>query len=398
MEDIKNFLIVKLIKFGIAPTLADEFSTVLLFLVLTAIAFLLRYFSRKVLVKWINHVFKRTKNQFDDILVDHKIFHKLTHFVPGLILLYSSPLIISSADALAFVVAIIKIYLTIVSVFTFSSTISAFHDMYKKLPVSINVQIVGYVQVIKILIHIIGAVLILSVLLNQSPYALLTSLGAMAAIIVLVFRDTILGFVANVQLSANNMVRPGDWITVKDKADGTVLDISLTTVKVQNFDKTITMLPTSSLVQSSFVNWKGMLDGDGRRIKTYITIQTDTIRFADAPLMESLQDIPLLAPLLNEELKKRKGQLPHEGATNIGLYRKYIEFYLHEQRDVNPDMTFLVRHLQNKGEGAPIEIYVFSRNKDWPAIESLQADILEHLYAIVARFELKVFQKMSINN
>ena len=398
MEDLKTYLMRKLIILGIDRNLSDELSTTILFLSVLIISLVLRYIAKRFLVRIINSIFKKTKNEFDDILIEHRIFKKLTLFVPGLIMIYSSPLIINSKEALGFILAILKIYITVVSIITFSSLISALHDMYKKLPISANIQIVGYVQVVKILVYVVGAILILSVVLDQSPYALLTSIGAMAAILLLVFKDTILGFVANVQLSANNMVKPGDWITIDDKADGTVLDISLTTVKVQNFDKTISMLPTSSLVQNSFINWKGMEQSDGRRIKNSITIQIDTITFINKELLKKLSEIEVLKPTLKEYEVQIDGQKFYQRETNIGLFRVYIETYLKSLQDFNPTMIFLVRHLQNTGEGVPIEIYFFSKDKTWKNIEILQAKVIEHLYAIVPQFELRAFQRFGSYN
>lgn len=397
MEDFKIYLLEKLSKLPFYGSLADEFATIIMFLLLLVVAWFARYLVRHFLVRSINSMFRKTKNTFDDTLIDHEIFHKFSHFVPGLLLLYLTPLIVPTQGVLLLILAVVKIYLTFVSVITFNSVLSALHDMYKKMPMSDNIQIVGYVQVVKILVYIIGGVLVLSIVLNQSPYALLTSFGAMAAILVLVFRDIILGFVANVQLSANNMVKPGDWITVKGKADGTVLDISLTTVKVQNFDKTISMVPTSSLVQDNFVNWKGMEQGNGRRVRASITLQADTIRFVDEKLLDEVNTLQEMGEVVDNE-KRLLLQQKGDRQTNLGLFRIYVAKYLLRQQQINTEMTFLIRHLANTGEGIPIEIYIFSTDKTWVGVEDFQARIMEHFYAISPRFGLAVYQKIGAHN
>lgn len=397
MEDFKIYLLERLSKLPIYGSLADEFTTIIMFLLLLVVAWFTRYLVRHFLVRAINSMFRKTKNTFDDTLIDHEIFHKFSHFVPGLLLLYLTPLIVPTQGVLLLILAVVKIYLTFVSVITFNSVLSALHDMYKKMPMSDNIQIVGYVQVVKILVYIIGGVLVLSIVLNQSPYALLTSFGAMAAILVLVFRDIILGFVANVQLSANNMVKPGDWITVKGKADGTVLDISLTTVKVQNFDRTISMVPTSSLVQDNFVNWKGMEQGKGRRVRASITLQSDTIRFVDEELLDKVRILRGMNDIIDNE-QQQLLQKKDDCQTNLGLFRAYIAKYLLRQQQINTEMTFLIRHLANTGEGIPIEIYIFSTDKTWVGVEDFQARVMEHFYAISTRFELVVYQKIGAHN
>ncbi|MCK4853828.1 MAG: mechanosensitive ion channel, partial [Bacteroidales bacterium] len=285
--------------------------------------------------------------------------------------------------------------------------INALHQIYLTTPISQGRPIKGYVQVVKIIIYFIAIILIIASLTKESPGKLLTGLGAMAAVLMLVFKDTILGFVASIQLSANKMVVPGDWISMPShNADGTVLDISLNTVKVQNWDKTIATVPTYALVSESFQNWKGMEESGGRRIKRSINIDMNSVRFVDDELADRFKKIQFLKDYVvsreaeiikyNEE-HKIDGSILVNGRrmTNLGTFRKYIEEYLHRHPKIHNDMTFLVRQLQPDERGLPIEIYVFSNDQAWANYEAIQADIFDHILAVIPEFELRVFQSPS---
>jgi len=249
--------------------------------------------------------------------------------------------------------------------------------------------------------------MIISILLERDPTVLLAGLGAMAAILLLVFKDTILGFVASIQLSANNMLKIGDWIEMRSHgADGTVTDITLNTVKVQNWDKTISTIPTYALVSESFNNWKGMEESGGRRIKRAVNIDTGSIKFCDAQMLNRF----LKFELIRDYVKKKENEVKEYNKTkklseddnisgrrqtNIGIFRKYLEVYLRQHPMVNQDMTFLVRQLHPTPTGLPIEIYVFCKDKAWANYEAIQADIFDHIFAVIPEFELKVFQQPS---
>jgi miniconductance mechanosensitive channel len=250
-----------------------------------------------------------------------------------------------------------------------------------------------------------AGIMIISILLGKDPTILLTGLGALAAVLILVFKDTILGFVASIQLSANNMVSIGDWITMKSHgADGTVIDITLNTVKVQNWDKTISTIPTYALVSESFNNWKGMEESGGRRIKRAVSIDLGSIKICDSAMLKRFERFDLIHEYViqkEEELKEyNKGKnlsdedyISGRHQTNVGIFRKYLEVYLRQHPMINLDMTFLVRQLSPSGKGLPIEIYVFSKDQEWANYESIQADIFDHILAVVPEFELKVFQE-----
>jgi miniconductance mechanosensitive channel len=284
------------------------------------------------------------------------------------------------------------------------AVINAFHEIYHRLPISKGRNIKGFVQVVKIIFYFAGIILIISIFSGAAPKVLLGGLGAMAAVLILVFKDTILGFVASIQLSANKMVNVGDWISMpKYDADGDVIDISLTTVKVQNWDKTIATVPTYALVSQSFNNWKGMEDSGGRRIKRSINIDMSSVGFLDEAQIEKFRKFHLLNQYItkmNKEISDYNKSLKLDDSivtngrrlTNLGTFRVYLENYLHSHPKINQDMTFLVRHLQPTEKGIPMEIYVFSKDQAWANYEAIQADIFDHILAIMPEFGLRVFQ------
>jgi len=389
-------------------------------------AWLGHFLTRQILLRIVSRIAKRTKTEWDDILVKNKVFKGLAHLIPAFILLYTAdfsfPVLHQELSELepeaireltkdhylklaGFLVKIAKIYFTIIIVFVANSVLNAAMEIYNTTEYSHHRPIKGYIQLLKILVYFMSAIMILSVLLNRNPTVLLTGLGAMAAVLLLVFKDTILGFVASIQLSANNMVKIGDWIEMKShRADGTVMDITLNTVKVQNWDKTISTIPTYALVSESFNNWKGMEESGGRRIKRSVAIDTGSIMFCDEAMLKRFEKFDLIRDYVTEkerELKKynSKKNISEEDfisgrhQTNVGIFRKYLEVYLRQHPMVNLEMTFLVRQLQPTATGLPIEIYVFCKDKAWANYEAIQADIFDHIFAVIPEFELKVFQE-----
>lgn len=286
----------------------------------------------------------------------------------------------------------------------FDALLNALLEIYRKLPISKGREIKGFVQVLKIIIYAVGIIMIISIFSEETPKALFGGLGAMAAVIMLVFKDTILGFVASVQLSANNMVNLGDWISMpKYNADGDVIDIGLNTVKVQNWDKTIATIPTYALVSESFNNWKGMEQSGGRRIKRAINIDMSSVAFLDDAEIEKFRKFYLLNDYIagkEKEIDEYNKSLNLDDSvvtngrrlTNLGVFRAYLENYLHNHPKINQDMTFLIRHLPPTEKGIPMEIYVFSSDQEWANYEAIQADIFDHTLAIIPEFGLRVFQ------
>ncbi|MDP7608808.1 MAG: mechanosensitive ion channel [Candidatus Marinimicrobia bacterium] len=288
--------------------------------------------------------------------------------------------------------------------------LSAFGDVYDRSRFSKRMHIKGYLQVIKLILFIVGTLGIITILTGQSPVYLLSGIGALTAVLMLVFKDTILSFVATIQINSNDLFKIGDWVEAPQfGADGDVVDIALHTVKIQNWDKTITVIPTHKLIDSSFKNWRGMTDSGGRRIKRSIHIDISTIRFWDEELLRRFQQFDLLQDYFESKLKEvdnsnqtvgeNLGQMVNERRfTNIGTFRAYIKVYLKNHSDIHDEMTFLIRQLPPGEKGLPMEIYVFTNDTDWIRYESIQSDIFDHLMAIVSEFDLKVFQNPSGND
>jgi len=382
--------------------------TVIIAVIIISLAILADFLTRKIIVSGIRRFVRKTKTQLDDILIQRRVFRKVAHVVPGLIIFFTAGFIFSDYPVLGDIVTrLALVYVIIVLLLSIDSFINALHQIYLETPVSEGRPIKGYVQVVKIIIYFVAAILIIASLLKESPNKLLTGLGAMAAVLILVFRDTILGFVASIQLSANKMVKPGDWIEMPShNADGTVLDISLNTVKVQNWDKTIATIPTYALVSESFRNWKGMEESGGRRIKRSINIDMNSVRFVDEEMIEKFKKIQVLRDYVisrEEEIHKYNEDNKIDGSvlvngrrmTNLGTFRKYVEGYLLQHPKIHNDMTFLVRQLQPDEKGLPIEIYVFSNDQAWANYEAIQADIFDHILAVIPQFDLRVFQNPS---
>lgn len=277
-------------------------------------------------------------------------------------------------------------------------------SIYREFQVSRRFPLQGMVQIVKIVTLFVGGILIVSLLVNRSPLILFSGLGALTAVLLLVFKDAILGFVAGIQLTANRMLQVGDWISMSDYgADGDVLEVSLTTVKVQNWDKTITTIPTYALISDSFQNWRGMMESGGRRIKRSISIDMSSIRICDDAMIERFGRFAHIQDYIarkQKELAEWNASRPVDDdtwingrrLTNIGTFRAYVEAYLKSHQQINQDMTFLVRQLPPSPEGLPIEIYVFSKDIRWAYYEAIQADIFDHIIAVVPEFGLRVFQ------
>ena len=397
-----------LLSTGMPEGLEATTRTVIVAVIIFSLAILADLITRKIIVSGIKRVVRKTKTQIDDILIQRRVFHKVAHIIPGLLIYSTAGFIFTDYPALGDIVTrLALIYIIIVLLLAIDSFINALHQIYLTTPVSEGRPINGYVQVVKIIIYFVAIILIIASLTKESPNKLLTGLGAMAAVLLLVFKDTILGFVASIQLSANKMVKPGDWITMPShNADGTVLDISLNTVKVQNWDKTIATIPTYALVSDSFRNWKGMEESGGRRIKRSINIDMNSVRFVDDEMAEKFKKIQVLKDYVvnrEEEIMKYNEENKIDGSilvngrrmTNLGTFRKYVEEYLLHHPKIHNDMTFLVRQLQPDERGLPIEIYVFSNDQEWANYEAIQSDIFDHILAVIPQFELRVFQNPS---
>ena len=392
------------------------------------IAWIAHFLTNQIIVRIVHKVAKKTKTTWDDVLVENRVFRGLAHLVPAFIIFYTadfsfpqihqklSELDVSTLESLSvdyyfslggFIARMARIYFIAIIVFVANSTLNSAMEIYNTTEYSHHRPIKGYVQLVKILVYFMAGIMTIAALLGKDPTVLLAGLGALAAVLILVFKDTILGFVASIQLSANEMVHIGDWIAMKSHgADGTVTDITLNTVKVQNWDKTISTIPTYALVSESFNNWKGMEESDGRRIKRAVSIDMSSIKFCDSAMLGRFEKFELIRDYVlqrEQELREhnKKKNISDEDfisgrhQTNVGIFRKYLEVYLRQHPMINLDMTFLVRQLQPTGKGLPIEIYVFSKDQEWANYEAIQADIFDHIFAVIPEFELRVFQEPS---
>lgn len=382
------------------------FSVGMSILLLFLIAWLAQFLTRVILVALIHRLFQKTKTEWDDFLIRRRVFNALAHF-PAAFIIYAVRGFSDIETVTLVLNAVARLYFILIFTLVLVRGANAVNDMYQTTPYASTRPIKGYVQLLQILIIFVAVIYGIAIIINKSPLGIFAGLGAMAAVVLLVFKDSILGFVASIQLSANKMLKPGDWIEMPShKADGTVIDISLTTVKVQNWDKTITTIPTYALVSESFNNWAGMEESAGRRIKRSINIDMKSVCFANKKMLEKLSHFYLLKDYIAEkqqEIEAYNNQLHvQEGdvyngrrQTNLGIFRFYLQAYLKQNPNINQEMTFLVRHLQPTEKGLPIEIYVFSKDKVWANYEGIQADIMDHVLAILPEFGLRVYQNPS---
>jgi len=392
--------------------------SIFILIIILLIAFIANYITKTLIVRFINFLVHKTKNKFDDAFLKRKVFRSLSHFIPAIIIYLGTSLLFNAKAEYPFdyllVVNTIRnityLYMLVVSIIFANRFLNALNDIYEHFPIAKNISIKGFIQVLKIIFILFIVILIIALLLNKRPTAIFAGLGAIAAVLMLIFKDTILGFVASIQLQAYDMIKPGDWIKVPgSNADGNVIEISLATVKVQNWDKTITTIPPYQLVSKSFVNWKGMELSGGRRIKRSLYIDMKSIHFLSDEEIEKFKRIGVLKDYLHskiteiEEYNTKKKitdleQINGRGLTNIGTFRKYVELYLRSHDKIKQDFTLLVRQLQSTPKGLPIEIYAFSSDNSWAAMEEIQANIFDHIFAILSEFNLQIYQEPSGND
>ena len=363
---------------------------------------------KKQLMRIVMLVAERTTYQWDDILLKHKVLGRLAQTVPAVIIYFGIIWVSGLGDLLTALIRNIALaYLALMFTLSIGSALTAANAIYSTYPISKERPIKGYIQVINIIIYVLGAVLVVSALIDRSPVVLLTGLGAMTAIVLLIFKDTILSLVASIQLTSLSMVRVGDWIEMPQyNADGDVIDVALHTVTVQNWDKTITTIPTHRLIDESYKNWRGMSQSGGRRIKRSVKIDVSSVRFLEDKEVKKFEEFALLRQYLTEkkaELHTYNAALDAPNTanvnlrrlTNLGTFRAYIFNYLKNHPCIHSDMTLLVRQLQPEETGIPIEIYCFTNTTEWNSYEDIQADIFDHILAQCDDFGLKVFQSPS---
>ncbi|WP_298520383.1 mechanosensitive ion channel domain-containing protein [uncultured Kordia sp.] len=372
---------------------------------ISILAFIVDYIMRRFLIALAHRLAPRTKNNFDDFLIKNKTPQNLAHLIPVFLIEQATPYLFQDFPSFqrSFLVAI-DIFLVVLVIKVIRSILNSLRDFLKTLNAFKDKPIDSYIQVFMIFVWSVGVILSFSILTGKSIIAFVTTLGALSAVILLIFRDTILGFVASIQVAVNDMVRIGDWITIeKYGADGDVVEINLATVKVQNFDKTITTIPTYALISDSFKNWRGMNDSGGRRIKRAIIIKTQSIHYITEEEVKELEKIQLIS----EYMKTRQDEIAQFNAehhidksllingrnmTNIGVFRKYVESYLHTHPAINKEMTIMSRQLAQTPKGIPLEIYAFSTDKVWKNYEHIMGDIFDHLLAALPYFNLEIYE------
>lgn len=375
-----------LIGWGIDPKIANTFDEMIIAALLVILAIGLDYLCQAIFVGSMKKLAQHTHYQWDSLLLKRKVVHHLVHTIPGILVYALLPLaFIRGKGLLLLSQKICAVYIVFALLLAINGFILVFLDMYNMRQGNKNRPIKGFMQVLQVLLFFIGGIVIIAILIGKSPASLFAGLGASAAILMLVFKDTILGFVVGIQLSANDMLRPGDWITVPgSNANGIVQEITLNTVKIQNFDNTISTIPPYTLVSASFQNWRGMVESGGRRVMKSIFLDLNTIKFCTPDMLNTFRkEIPLLA-----DYKPDEGVTP----TNSQMFRVYVEKYLTSLPVVNTDLDLIISQLQSTEYGVPIQIYFFSRNKIWKEYERIQSDIFDHFFAMVPKFELKVYQ------
>lgn len=384
--DLGNWMNKILIGWGVDPKIANTFDEAIIAVLMICIAVGLDYLCQSIFVGGMKRYTKHSPHVWNTLLMKRRVFHNLIHTIPGILIYVLLPMaFVRGKELLLISQKICAIYIIVSLLLALNGVLLMILDVYAEKATAKNRPMKGFIQVLQVLLFFVGGIVIIAILINKSPASLFAGLGASAAILMLVFKDTILGFVAGIQLSANDMVRLGDWITVPSgNANGVVQEITLNTVKIQNFDNTISTVPPYSLVNNSFQNWRGMVESGGRRVMKNITLDLTTLKFCTPEMLDGFRkEIPLLSDYQPEE-----GVIP----TNSQVYRVYIERYLCSLPVVNQDLDLIISQKEATEYGVPIQVYFFSRNKIWKEYERIQSDIFDHLLAMVPKFELKVYQ------
>ncbi|MFT6337159.1 MAG: miniconductance mechanosensitive channel [Saprospiraceae bacterium] len=404
LDIVRNWIINQ----GMESPTADIIARVLVFISIILLSLIAYWIAKHFILKGVTDIIGRTETQWDDEILRKKVFNRLAHLAPAIVLYMFSSVPFVGYDWITILIdGAVLIFIIIIVLLAMDAFLNAFLAIYNTYEVSNRIPIKGFIQVFKIIIYFTSTIFIISVLLNKTPVILFSSLGALTAVLMFIFKDSILGFVAGIQLSANRMVANGDWISMpKYGADGDIIEIALTTVKVQNWDKTITTIPTYALITESFKNWRGMSDSGGRRIKRSISLDMNTIQFCNEEMLNRFSKIQFISSYIEKkkiELTNKNTQEHVDDSslvngrrmTNIGTFRAYVEAYLRQNPMISKEMTFLVRQLAPTEHGLPIEIYVFSKDQAWANYENIQSDIFDHILAVVPEFDLRVFQDPS---
>lgn len=404
VESIEQWLLAR----GMPDAWSNGVSTGIGLAVLAVLAWATNVIAKRIILRFVQAAVKRSKIEWDDVLLETGVFTRLSHLAPALVINTFAPGVLGQSDVvLTGVNDAVSLYLICIWLAVLFAVLNAVQRIAQHKSRTKGVPVKGFIQAVKLVAVVVSLILILAILLDKTPIYLFSGLGALTAVLMFVFKDAILGFVAGIQISANQMVRVGDWIEMpQSSADGDVIDVSLTTVKVQNWDKTITTIPTYDLISKSFRNWRGMSDSGGRRIKRNLCFDSNSIRFADEEQLERWSQIGFVRDHLaakREEIAKDNEKLGDDAnvlgngrrLTNIGTFRAYTLNYLKNHAHIDQEKTLLVRQLQPTPHGLPLEIYCFVNNTAWAFYEGVQSDIFDHLLAVAKVFDLEVYQHPS---
>ena len=405
MERVVHLLYDYLISAGTTTATAKYLNMTALLVATLIVVFIVDLIVRKILLTTFSTFAEKSKSNFDDLMVTNKVSRNIAHIIPLLITIEFVPYVFIDFPYFEnIILKALEVFAVVLTLWIVRSLLNTFKDYLKTLPRLKDKPIDSYIQVFMIFAWLAGFVFAFAIITGTEVWKFLTAFGAASAVILLIFKDTILGFVASIQVSINDMVRIGDWITFeKYGADGDVIEINLATVKVQNFDKTITTIPTYALISDSFKNWRGMSDSDGRRIKRALNIKLDSIKYLSKDEVDRLKKIELISLYLEKKQNdietynstkniNKELLLNGRNLTNIGVFRKYVDAYINQLSGINKDMMIMVRQLPPTTQGLPIEIYAFSADKRWQNYEYIMADIFDHLLASVSYFNLELFE------
>ncbi len=397
-----------LVSAGIAPGLAHSVAVVASVLVLIGCAWLVNLVTKRIILRVVSSIVRRTPVEWDDIFLKAGVFTRLSHVAPTLVVTVLGPEFFLHTELWARrLETCVNVYLVVIVLLVLDALLNAVIELFERSDTMKNVPLKGFIQGTKLVLVITGGILVLSLLLGRSPIFFLSGLGALTAVLLLVFKDALLGLVAGVQISVSRMIQIGDWIEMpKYGADGDVIDVSLTTVRVRNWDRTVTTVPTYALIADPVKNWRAMHEAGGRRIKRSIFLDMQSFRFVDEALLAKMMKFQRLRPYLESKLPELEEWNRQERVdanelvngrrlTNIGCFRAYATAYLRAHKQIHQDMTFLVRQLQPTDKGLPLEIYVFTTDTRWAVYEGIQADIFDHLITVVPEFGLSVYQAPS---
>jgi miniconductance mechanosensitive channel len=397
-----------LLDLGLASNIANGVQFLLELLVIVLLCFIADKIAKKFFVRIVTTIVKRTSFEWDDVLLENKVFDRLAHLAPALVVQATATFVFEDfQEFIPFVKRIVDAYMIGVMLMVGISIFNTLEHYFKKTESLKDKPIESYFQLAKLISYFVFGVLIVAKVFNKDPQGILTAMGALTAVSMLVFKDTILGFVASIQLSANDMIRVGDWVSMpKYGADGDVIKITLNTVKVQNWDKTISTIPTYSFVSDSFKNWRGMAEAGGRRIKRSIILKSGSVQFCDTEMVSKFKNYALIKDYLDskiEEINKfndhgkydKKFLINGRQLTNIGVFRIYAEAYIKSLNSIHPDLTCMVYQTEGNEFGVPIQIYCFTKTTEWAEYENVQSDIFDHLFASAPEFGLEVFQHPS---